>query len=105
MNNLITIKAVSVRDNKNGTFAIEFPAAPIPPEKRKVLEELFPDLLDSAYSLLNKQALLKMIATDAEAEAEPNNCHTCGKLAPTGSKFCEDCDRRPKRKLPIDPVS
>lgn len=69
--NMITIKATSVRDNKNGTFTLEFPSVELSQQVKKTLEELFPDLLDGAYALLNKQSLLELIATSAEASAQP----------------------------------
>ncbi len=69
---IITVKAKAINDNKNGTFSIELEDKPLTQEQNKLLESLFPDVLDGAYALLNKQALLSAIASQSEVMAIPS---------------------------------
>jgi hypothetical protein len=65
----ISVRATRVTDNGNGTFDLEMEGAQLTVEDRKILEQLFPNLTDKAYELLNKEALLNAIATPAERES------------------------------------
>lgn len=67
----INVKALSVHDNKNGTFTLEIPARPLTNETLKLLEVLFPNLMDSAFKLINQEFLLASLATAAEVQAKP----------------------------------
>lgn len=62
----IVINALSVSDNGNGTFSLQIPAKELSNEDRMVLEKLFPNLGDAAFTLLSKETLLQSIATEAE---------------------------------------
>lgn len=67
----ITINALSVSDNGNGTFSLHIPAKELSSEDRMVLEKLFPNLGDAAFTLLSKETLLQAIATEAEIAKPP----------------------------------
>ena len=67
---MVTIRAITVRDNHNGTFDIEVPGYSLNDEERLTLEHLFPNLAENAYRLLNQESLLASLATPAERTAK-----------------------------------
>lgn len=48
-------------DNKDGSFTLEIPARLVVTPERELLNELFPDLAEAAYKLLDKQTLLSAV--------------------------------------------
>ena len=57
----LRIQAIEVHDNKDGTFSLVVPARPLHESEERVLGNLFPNLIDEAYILLQKEALLQAI--------------------------------------------
>lgn len=70
---VIVIKASRVEDNKNGTFSIEFPSKELSKADHEAMDRLFPNLKEAAWGLLNREALLSLLATDAETMAKPSD--------------------------------
>jgi hypothetical protein len=81
------IRADQVLDCGGGVFRIEFPETSLTDEQRKVLRELFPNLSDRAYTLLDQEAMVRSLLDPEEAEAHMNR----GDRSP---------DPQPVRKLP-----
>lgn len=65
----ISVRAIAVSDNGNGTFDLQIPGQELTVADQKVLEQLFPNLLESAHRLLNQEALLASIASPSEVIA------------------------------------
>ena len=55
---VITIRADHIEDNGNGTFKLFIPSRVLTTTEAQILEDLFPNLLESAYWLLTKEALI-----------------------------------------------
>lgn len=69
----VHVHAESVEQVGRGLFAVHLPVAELSREDALVLERLYPDLIDQAYGLLNKQAVLTAMATPAEVQAGRDN--------------------------------
>jgi hypothetical protein len=69
----VHVKALQVVDNENGTFSIQLSATIPTTEQLKVLEGLFPNLIDKAYELLSREALLAAMATPTEVLTPPSD--------------------------------
>lgn len=67
----IHVRADEVIDNGNGTFTLLLPYQPLSDQDNKHLERLFPNLIEQAHNLLNREALLSSIATIAEVQSKP----------------------------------
>jgi len=73
----VTIKANRLHDNGNGTFSVEIKdSEPLTPKQVEVLDELFPNLKESVFKVLTQEAVLGMIATDAEIAAPKKKAPT-----------------------------
>lgn len=74
----IFVKAKEVLDHGNGTFEIVIEPRPMTEEQRKVLHELFPNLTERAYDLLEKELLLDLTLTPDEVRwnMEKNGAQT-----------------------------
>lgn len=57
----INVRAKEARKNEDGTWNLEIKARGLTPNEHSVLAELFPDLAEQAYALLDKQMLLDAI--------------------------------------------
>lgn len=68
----VCVKALSVEDNGNGTFLLELPAREMIPEQKAILRDLFPNLGEQVYKLLDQELLLASLATPLEAAAAPS---------------------------------
>ncbi len=68
---MIVIKAQEVVNNGNGTFSVLIPTQHISPEQQKVVQDLLPNLSEQFFVLLNKEALLGCLATDADRAIPP----------------------------------
>jgi len=90
----VTIKAQSVLNNGDGTFAVVLEGRELTKELRQALTELYPNLLDQAYKLLDKEAIL-------EAITEPNPEHT----ETAGEVLHEPWRNKPKPKRNDPPAT
>jgi hypothetical protein len=70
---VVHIKATAIHDNGNGTFAIYVPVRPVSEEQMKLLEELFPNLLEQVGKVLDKENLLAALASPSEVLAPKEN--------------------------------
>jgi hypothetical protein len=69
----ITIRALQIQDNRNGTFTVTMRGRVLNSEEHKFLENLFPTITDEAYRLLDIEALLANLASNSEANAPPQD--------------------------------
>lgn len=102
----VTIKAQSVLNNGDGTFAVVLEGRELTKELRQALTELYPNLLDQAYKLLDKEAILEAITEDAERpqgmrSIEPNPEHT----ETAGEVLHEPWRNKPKPKRNDPPAT
>lgn len=66
----VSVKANQVLNNGNGTYTLVLEGAPIKEEHAKMLEELFPNLLEKANILLNQEVLLASLATPGQIQSK-----------------------------------
>lgn len=71
----VHVRTVSTRDNGNGTFDIELPCDPLPPDELEMLERRFKHTFQEVETLLSKEALMGAIATRAEVVAPANKAY------------------------------
>ena len=62
---IIYIKAEQIEDCGGGLFAIQIPTRILTDDERNVISELFPNLADKVYEVLEKEALVSAIADPA----------------------------------------
>ena len=63
---IISVKAISVADNGNGTFSIELPSKPMKEDLIRLIDEHFPNTVVQVHKLLTHEALIACIASDAD---------------------------------------
>lgn len=68
---VITVRAISVKDHGNGLVTLEFPARVLSEAEAHAIESLFPNLPHKAHELLNQEALIQSLATDADFRNPP----------------------------------
>lgn len=63
----LVVKAVGCTDHKNGLVTLHLASHTIlSPEEHKILGKLYPNLLNQALDLLDKEVLLNCFATEAD---------------------------------------
>ncbi len=60
----INIRADDVERNDDGTFRLTFKTKPLSEDKHKLLMELFPNVTEQAYRLLNIEKLLASVVKE-----------------------------------------
>lgn len=69
----IHINALAVHDNGNGTFTIQVKGRKLSEAELKLMESLFPSFFYEAEKLLQKEALVASLASDADMAKPSRN--------------------------------